>query len=439
MISPARRAAFEILRRVDQEQAYASVLLATMDPRMREDDRALCHELVLGVLRNQLWLDRVVEHFADRDSARIDLPVRLALRLALYQLRFLSRIPASAAVNESVNLVRAAGLKSAASFANAVLREATRNPDYDPTLDATDEVEKLSIETSHPAWMIERWIRALGFQDAATLACANNKSPSLAFRFTSRSVARREALLKELESSGAKLSQSKILANAWRVSRVNDVVRRFLNDGLIYFQDEASQLVAHIVGATSGDRVLDVCAAPGSKATQMAALAPEATVLGGDFYLHRLGTMRNLAERQASRLQLMAYDASVSLPFTEGSFDRVLLDAPCSGTGTLRHNPEIRWRLQASDIEELALKQKKILANAAAMVRPGGHLVYSTCSFEPEENEEVISDFLDGQSDFEMAPAGGLAGLCNKTGAIRTWPHQDDIDGFFVVTFDRRN
>jgi 16S rRNA (cytosine967-C5)-methyltransferase len=439
MISPARRAAFEILRRVDQEQAYASVLLAAMDPRMREDDRALCHELVLGVLRNQLWLDRVVDYFADRDSARIDLPVRLALRLALYQLRFLSRIPASAAVNESVNLVRAAGLKSAASFANAVLREAARNPDYDPTLDATDEVEKLSIETSHPAWMIERWIRALGFQDAAMLARANNKSPSLAFRFTSRSVARREALLKELESSGAKLAQSKILANAWRVSRVNDVVRRFLNDGLIYFQDEASQLVAHIVGATSGDRILDVCAAPGSKATQIAALAPNATVLGGDFYLHRLSTMRNLAERQASRLQLMAYDASVSLPFTEGSFDRVVLDAPCSGTGTLRHNPEIRWRLRASDIEELAIKQRKILANAAAMVRPGGRLVYSTCSFEPEENEEVISDFLDGQSDFEMAPASGLAGLCTRTGAIRTWPHQDDIDGFFVVTIDRRN
>src|SRR5213594_4400234 len=215
MISPARRAAFEILRRVDQEQAYASVLLATMDPRMREADRALCHQLVLGVLRNQLWLDRVVEYFADRDSARIDLPVKLALRLALYQLRFLSRIPASAAVNESVNLVRAAGLRSAASFANAVLREAARNLDYDPTLDATDEVEKLSIETSHPTWMIERWTRALGFQDAATLARATNKSPSLAFRFTSRSVARREALLKELESSGAKLAQSKILANAW--------------------------------------------------------------------------------------------------------------------------------------------------------------------------------------------------------------------------------
>src|SRR5207245_8581143 len=153
MISPARRAAFEILRRVELEGASESVLLAGMNPGMREDDRALCHELVLGVLRNQLWLDRVMEHFADRDSARIDLPVKLALRVALYQLRFLSRIPPSAAVNESVNLVRAAGLKSAAAFTNAVLRGATRAPDYDPTLNARDAVEMLAIETSHPRWM----------------------------------------------------------------------------------------------------------------------------------------------------------------------------------------------------------------------------------------------------------------------------------------------
>src|SRR5881392_2967653 len=143
--SPARRAAFQILQRVELEGAYASVLLAVLDREMREDDRALCHELVLGVLRRQLWLDRLIEHFAKRSLDKIDLPVKLALRLGLYQLRFLSRIPPSAAVNESVNLIRAAGLRSAASFANAVLREATRNPDYDPTLDATDEVEKLSI------------------------------------------------------------------------------------------------------------------------------------------------------------------------------------------------------------------------------------------------------------------------------------------------------
>src|SRR5437870_2165759 len=238
MISPARRAAFEILRRVELEGAYASVLLAAMNPAMREDDRALCHELVLGVLRNQLWLDRVMEHFADRDIARIDLPVKLALRLALYQLRFLSRIPPSAAVNESVNLVRAAGLKSAAGFTNAVLRGATRAPDYDPTLNARDAVEKLVIETSHPRWMIERWIHALGFQDASMLARANNKPPSLAFRFTSRSMTSRETLLKDLKSSGVELSQSKILSSAWRLSHVNDVVRRFLNEGLIYFQDE---------------------------------------------------------------------------------------------------------------------------------------------------------------------------------------------------------
>jgi len=437
MISPARRAAFEILRRVELERAYASVLLAAMNPGMREDDRALCHELVLGVLRNQLWLDRVMEHFADRDSARIDLPVKLALRVALYQLRFLSRIPPSAAVNESVNLVRAAGLKSAAAFTNAVLRGATRAPDYDPTLNARDAVEMLAIETSHPRWMIERWIHALGFQDASMLARANNKPPSLAFRFTSRSMTSRETLLKDLKSSGVELSQSKILSSAWRLSHVNDVVRRFLNDGLIYFQDEASQFVGHLVDATSEDRVLDVCAAPGSKATQMAASAPGATIVAGDLHLHRLATMKDLAERQGASVQLVAYDAGVSLSLMDCSFDRVLIDAPCSGTGTLRHNPEIRWRLKPSDIEELAKKQRRILANGAATVKRGGRLVYATCSLEPEENEEVIDNFLEGHSEFEMAAAAGPKELCAKTGTIRTWPNYHDTDGFFVAVFER--
>src|SRR5216684_2864072 len=156
-LSPARRAAFEILRRVELEGAYASVLLASLDRAMREDDRALCHELVLGVLRRQSWLDRVIEHFAKRSSDKIDLPVKVALRLGLYQLRFLSRIPPSAAVNESVTLVRTARVKSAASFVNAVLRRATREPDYDPAASVRDEIEKLAIETSHPAWLLERW------------------------------------------------------------------------------------------------------------------------------------------------------------------------------------------------------------------------------------------------------------------------------------------
>src|SRR5713226_2373399 len=172
--SPARRAAFEILRRVELEDAYASVLLASLDRGMREDDRALCHELVLGVLRRRLWLDHLLEHFANRRIRDLDMPVKLALRLCLYQLRFLSRIPPSAAVNESVNLVRAAGLRSAANFANAVLRRATREPDYDPAAGVESASEKLAIETSHPLWLIERWTSAFGLEETAALARANN-------------------------------------------------------------------------------------------------------------------------------------------------------------------------------------------------------------------------------------------------------------------------
>src|SRR6266508_2619249 len=161
-LSPARRAAFDILRRVESEGAYASSLLAVADERLRDADRALCYELVLGVLRHQSWLDCVLEHFANRRMEAVDLPVRLALRLGLYQLRLLSRIPPSAAVNESVNLVRAAGLRSAASFVNAVLRRATREPDYDPAATIDDELKKAAVETSHPHWLVERWSSQFG-------------------------------------------------------------------------------------------------------------------------------------------------------------------------------------------------------------------------------------------------------------------------------------
>jgi 16S rRNA (cytosine967-C5)-methyltransferase len=437
-VSAARRAAFEVLRRVAEERSYAAVLLAALDGRMREEDRALCHELVLGVLRNQLWLDRIIGHFAQRDLKRIDLPVKLALRLALYQLRFLCRIPPSAALNESVNLVRAAGLRSAAGFVNAVLRRATREPDYDPILDAVDNLEKLSIETSHPFWLIEKWSAAFGFEEAAALARANNRPAPLAFRFTAKSIGSADHLLTRLDISGVNLWPSKIVRDAWRIARVTDLVGKYVLEGSIYFQDEASQLVAYLVAASSGDRVLDVCAAPGSKATQIAALSASTKVIAGDVHEHRVRTMRELAQRQGARIHLVSYDAAVSLPLADRSCDRVLVDAPCSGTGTIRHNPEIRWRLEPSDIEELSAKQKRILANAAATVKCGGRLIYSTCSIEPEENEEIVQNFLAQQSDFEATSFEGLKELKASAATIRTWPHRHDTDGFFVMVFERR-
>lgn len=448
-LSPARRAAVEILRRVEDESAYASSLLATMDERLSGADRALCHELVLGVLRRQLWLDRVLEHFAARRLAGLDLPVRLALRIGLYQLRFLSRIPPSAAVNESVNLVRTAGLRSAAGFTNAILRRAAREANYDPTEHVSDPIEKLAIASSHPFWLLERWVNEFGFEEAGALARANNEPAPVSFRLTTKTIesdtgARR--IIGELESAGVEVRPSRIVFGAWRVIGQRPALLRALTSaGQIYLQDEASQLVAHLVDAQPGDRVLDVCAAPGSKTTLISALAPRAMIVAADLYEHRLRILRELAAAQGEvSIQVTVADATAALPFANASFNRVMVDAPCSGTGTLRRNPEIRWRLSALDVAELAVKQSRILALAAGLVRPGGRLLYSTCSLERDENEAVAAEFMKEHPEFaqlrfpNMQISEGPGDLATAAGAIRTWPHRHDVDGFFIAAFQHR-
>jgi 16S rRNA (cytosine967-C5)-methyltransferase len=435
-VSVARRSAFEILRRVETESAFASVLLATLDASMREDDRALCHELVLGVLRRKLWLAGLIEYFANRPYEKLDLSVRLALELGLYQLRFLSRVPPSAAVNESVNMVRAGREQSAAAFVNAVLRRATREPDYDPTSAADTRIEKLSRATSHPVWLLARWIDAFGFDHVAEFANANNDTPPMAFRFTAR--ADRQEVMGELPSAGAELAASKISPEAWRVKGATAVIRQLVDRGTIYLQDEASQLLAHMLYAQPGDRVLDVAAAPGSKATHIATLAADANVIAGDIHLHRATTMRRLAEKQGVNMQAILHDAATALPFHSESFDRVLLDSPCSGTGTLRRNPEIRYRLTFQDIVELSQQQRSMLAKTARVLRRGGRLIYSTCSVEVEENEQVVDHFVAEHPEFVKVDPSTARELVTPAGYVRTWPHRDGCDGFFIACFERR-
>ena len=462
-ISPARRAAFQILRRVEDEKAYSSALLASADADLSSKDRALCRQLVLGPLRRQLWLDRIVEHFAARHIESFDVAVVIALRLGLYQLRFLSRVPASAAINESVNLVKAARVKSAAGLVNAILRRATREPNYNPAATVDDPIEKLSIESSHPRWLIERWVDQFGFAEAAAIAHANNEPAPASFRFTAKALRAKSdgEIIKEAQTAEARLVECKIAPGAWRPGNVDDgeaagmdagapqarmpalqmpaLLRKLADDGLVYFQDEASQLVAHLLSPQNDERVLDVCAAPGSKATLIASLAPASRIIACDLYEHRVRTMKQLAaQQQVSNIQFMVHDATKPFAVTQGLFDRVLVDAPCSGTGTLSHNPEIRWRLKPSDFAELADKQKSILENASECVRPGGLLLYSTCSLETVENEAVTTDFLQHHADFAPAPFSARSDLITKTGAVRTWPHRDRADGFFAMAFRRK-
>ncbi len=437
-ISPARRAALEILLRVE-EGAYASVLLASRESDLSPLDRALCHELVMGVLRWQLWLDKLIEYYANRKVAELDPAVRLILRLGLYQLRFLSRVPASAAVNESVKLVNFARLRSASGLVNAVLRRATREPEVDPAKAINDMTERIAVATSHPGWLIERWTKAFGREEAEAFARSNNEPAPVAFRVIGNR-AKSADIVEQLRLSGAELVPSKIVSDAWRISGAGSLLAELVAEGQIYVQDEASQLVAGVLHAQTGHRVLDLCAAPGSKTTQIAdCISNSGAIVASDVHEHRLRTIIQTAKSQRfSNIHCVAIDGLQPLPLVERAFDRVLVDAPCSGTGTLRRNPEIRWRITPADIQDLSQRQLRLLFNAAGTVKPGGRLVYSTCSVEIDENEDIREAFLEKNKGFRLVELPLGSALTTSLGTARTWPHREGTDGFFICAFERK-
>ncbi|HEX8749008.1 MAG TPA: 16S rRNA (cytosine(967)-C(5))-methyltransferase RsmB [Pyrinomonadaceae bacterium] len=437
-VSPARMTAFEILRRVEDEDAYASVLLASHEAGLRADDRALSYEIVLGVLRWRLWLDRLIEHYTGRSTGKLDAPVLITLRMALYQLRFLSRIPPSAVVNEAVNLAHMKRVRSAAPLINAALRRAVREPGYDPSTEIPDPFERAAVKGSHPVWLIRRWADWFGPEETEKFASSNNLAPPVAFRI-SQSGEDTEAVLAELREAGAQVEASGIAPGAWRISGASGLVRGLAQKGRIYLQDEASQLVAHVLGAQSGERVLDACAAPGSKTTHIAELAKDgALVVAGDFHRHRLRALREACERRnLLSVRAIVHDAVRALPFAPETFDRALVDAPCTGTGTLRRNPEIRWRIRAEDIPLLQAVQLRILRNTARVVRLGGRLVYSTCSVEPEENEQVVAQFLEEEKCWRRLSVNVHGSLRLEDGSARVWPHRDGADGFYIAALER--
>jgi 16S rRNA (cytosine967-C5)-methyltransferase len=441
-ISPARRAAFDILRRVEVTGAYASVLLAELPASgMLREDRALAHEITLGVLRWRRSLDYFIERYSRRLPSRLDPEVLIALRIGIYQLRHLTRVPERAAVNESVNLVKFARKSSAAGMVNAVLRNAALHLDDVAGADIEDPYERLSIETSHPPWMLERWASWLGADGSTRLALANNEHPPIAFRVNTLGF-RVEEGLAQLAAAGIHYKPSKIAPDAFTFeSGPPSAIAEAAEKGLVYIQDEASQLVSLLLAPEPGERILDLCAAPGSKTTHIAALSSDnAWVMACDLYPHRLATLAaSCARLGAHNVDPVALDARRDLPVTIDAprFDRILIDAPCSGTGTLRRNPEIKWRLRPEDIPRLARMQVELLQRASVHLRFGGRLVYSTCSIEPEEGEGVISRFLEGGAPFQLIRPGAPDALLSKEGLVRTFPHIHNTDGFFAAVLER--
>jgi 16S rRNA (cytosine967-C5)-methyltransferase len=454
VISPARKIAYEVLRRVEAEGAYASDVLHTeLGARVKPEDAGLATELVMGVLRWRRLLDFLLERQLKKPVARLDLPVALALRIGLYQLRFLQRIPARAAVNESVELVKSAHKTSAATLVNAVLRRAANEaqvPAAQFIAQDAPAAERLAILRSHPTWMVERWLARLGEEQTIALLEANNRSPRLTCAL--HDVAKREEIFTTLQHAGLRIEPGKILQSAFTISGGSPTRTEPFRAGAISIQDEASQTVPLLLDVQAGDRILDLCAAPGGKTPPLArAAGASGIVVAADRHAHRLRAMREQFKRLAlTGVRLVELDAASELPFGV-LFQRILVDAPCSGTGTLARHPEIRWRLQSQQLAEFHALQVALLQSALRQLAPGGRLVYSTCSMEPEENEQVVEEALRGSSHFrrnapgelaqslkhKIVPAVELETLFDHHGFFRTTPSQLETDGFFAAIITR--
>jgi 16S rRNA (cytosine967-C5)-methyltransferase len=454
MISSARKIAYEVLRRVEAEGAYASdVLHAELGARVKADDAGLATELAMGVLRWRRLLDFLLERQLKKPVARLDLPVVLALRMGLYQLRFLERIPARAAVNESVELVKSARKASAATLVNAVLRRAAdeaRVPAAQFVPPATPLAERLGILHSHPTWIVERWLKRFGEGQIIALLEANNRAPRLTCAV--HDVTRRDEIFASLKNAGLRIAPGNILQSAFAVSGGSPTRTESFRTGAISIQDEASQTVPLLLNAQSGDRVLDLCAAPGGKtAALVRAAGAKGIVIAADRHAHRLRAMREQFKRLGLKdVRLVELDAASTLPFGT-LFRRILVDAPCSGTGTLARHPEIRWRLNPKHLAEFHALQTSLLRSALQQLAPGGRLVYSTCSMEPEENERVVEEVLRSTSGFrrdtaseiarglsgKLVPGRVLESLFDPDAYFRTTPSALETDGFFAAVISR--
>ena len=433
-ISSARRIAFQILLTVERGQAHADDLLrgdAVSALSLR--DRHLATTLVLGVLRWQMLLDQRLRSLLARPNARLDAEVLIALRLGAFQLLYLDRIPARAAIDESVELARQAGHRFASGMVNAVLRKLGGTPRSDSSPDAALQ--------AHPAWMVERWSRFFGADVARAICGHNQNAPAITIRLATSEA---EA---ELTQAGITLDSGTLLSAARKVTGGDVIATAALRESRVRIQDEGSQLVAEIAG--HGSAILDCCAAPGGKTLILAERNPVARIVACEASAARLETLRERLKPYGGRIECTLADAT-ALDF-ESEFEVVLADVPCSGTGTLSRNPEIRHRLRPEDLSRQAERQRAILTNALRAVRPGGHVVYSTCSLEPEENEQVIAavlravegvrgasivDRLDQmRTDKVLTESGAehLRSCVTPEGYLRLRPGACGSDGFFIA------
>jgi 16S rRNA (cytosine967-C5)-methyltransferase len=447
-ISLARKAAFNVLLAVERGHSHSDdQLRGKAVSLLSSADRNLATAVVLGVIRWQIRLDHLLQALLKRPNGKLEPEIRIALRMGAFQILHMSRIPARAAIDESVELAKQAGHRFASGMVNAVLRKLASNPHV---LYSEENATALALAEAHPAWMVERWVSFYGLEAARAICRHGQMQPAPSLRVAN------PAVESELAQAGVVLEPAQLL-NAARIVVSGEVATTAaFEEGRVRMQDEGSQLVAELAAANlkqNEGSILDACAAPGGKTLILAERNSHAHILACESSLPRLEQLRQRVAAHADRIECRFADAAQLTE--EAAFDLVLADVPCSGTGTLGRNPEIRHRLSPEDLPRQVERQRAILGAALRVVRPGGRVVYSTCSLEPEENEQVVAavlaatpgarqislhdpiEALLGKSILISASAVRLQTLLTPEGALRLLPGTFRSDGFFIALVER--
>lgn len=440
----AREAAMDVLTRVEQDRAYSNLLLnqALGKLKLERQDAALATELVYGTIQRLNTIDYFLGRFASKGLDRLQPWVRSLLRLSFYQIKYLDRIPPHAAVNEAVNLAKRRGHQGIAGLVNGILRSVLREQDRLTVPDALPEDERLALEESHPLWLVRRWTDRYGADTARAMCQADNRPPKASIR-ANRLHGTREELAARLADDGIRSVPSALSPAGLILEGGGSLAGhgRFAA-GDYSIQDESSMLVALAVAPEPGMKVLDCCAAPGGKTTHLAELmGNKGEIIASDVHEHKEKLIREQASRlKLSSIRTVVCDArELQNRYPAGSFDRILLDAPCTGLGVIRRKPDLKWTKSESEIAEIADVQRSILEAVHPLLKPGGLLVYSTCTTEPEENADQIRGFLERQTGFALEPfpegmlPEGKAKEEGENGMVQLLPHQFDSDGFFIA------
>ncbi len=434
----AREIAVKVLNRIDRTDSYLDKVL---DFELRYSelsrlDKSFLTELVNGTVRWKLRIDYVISQFYRGDYAKLDVNIKNAIRIAMYQIMFLERVPQSAAVNEAVEFVKKLRGQFLANLVNAILRTSIRKLDsveY-PSIE-DDPIKALSIVHSFPIWLVRRFVNRFGVYETEQLLTSLNERPRLSVRVNPKKISVAE-LASSFENKGLKVTKGRFIPNFFCVeglSRIGEL--ESFRSGQFTVQDESAGLVSRLLDPKPAERILDMCAAPGGKTTHILELTGgEADLTAVEKYENRARLIRDAVDRMGySQIKIVVADAGM---YSDAVlFDKILIDAPCTGFGVMKKKPDSKWKREPEDIELLNQIQTNIMENAVKLLKPNGVIVYSTCTIEPAENQEIVQAFLTRHPEFTLEPANGFVdrSLVSKEGYIETLPHRNDMDGSFAA------